>query len=78
MAPSKSDYNGASRGVMLVVGLALLILFLISLAGFQTDQIVGGMIRVLTPVVGLQVLSVFVCCFATAVVYGVTAIFPEG
>jgi len=76
MAPSRSDYDGASRGVLLVVGLALLILFLFSLAGVRTDQMMGGMIRLLTPVFGLQILSILVCCFATAIVYGITAIFP--
>ncbi len=76
MAPSKSDYNGASRGVFLVVGVVVLALLLICLAGFQTDQIVGTTIRYLTPVIGLQVLSIIICIFATVVIYGLTSLVP--
>jgi len=78
MAPSKSDYNGASRGVFLVVGLLVLALFLVSFAGFQTDQIIGTTIQFLTPVIGLQVLSIFICIFATLVIYGLTSLVPTG
>jgi hypothetical protein len=77
MAPSRSDYDGASRGVTMVVLAMVAVLLLISLLGYQTDRIVETMLRFLSPIFGLQVIAIVICAFATLVVHVLTAFFPE-
>lgn len=77
MAPSRSDYDGASRGVTMVVLAMVGVLLLISLLGYETDRIVETMLRFLSPIFGLQVIAIVICAFATLVVHVLTAFFPE-
>ena len=77
MAPSRSDYEGASRGVWMVVLAMIACLLLVSLGGFETDRLVHTMLRFLSPVFGLQVIAIVICALATAVVHILTAFFPE-
>lgn len=77
MAPSRSDYDGASRGVLLVLGIAIAILLLVALLGFETDQLVQSGLQLLRPVFALQLIAVVICVFATVIVYLITAAFPE-
>ena len=77
MAPSRSDYDGASRGVTMVVGSLILLLLAVSLIGVETDLVVRSAMRLLSPIFGLQVIAIVICEFATAVVYLLTAIFPQ-
>lgn len=77
MAPSRSDYEGASRGVWMVVLATIACMLLVSLGGYETDRIVQTMLRFLSPVFGLQVIAIVICALATAVVHILTAFFPE-
>lgn len=77
MAPSRSDYDGASRGVSMVVFAVVGCLLLISLLGFETDRVVETMLRFMSPIFGLQVIVLVICALATAVVHLLTSFFPE-
>jgi len=77
MAPSRSDYDGASRGVLMVVLATIACLLLISVLGYETDRIVQTMLRFLSPIFGLQVIAIVICAFATLVVHVFTTFFPE-
>lgn len=77
MAPSVSDYEGASRGVWMVVFALVLVLVVVSLLGVETDLAVEWMLRFLSPIFGLQLIAIVVCAFATLVVHVLTAFFPE-
>ena len=77
MAPSRSDYDGASRGVSMVVFAVIGCLLLISLLGFETDRVVETMLRFLSPIFGLQMIVIVICALATIVVHVLTAFFPE-
>ena len=77
MAPSRSDYDGASRGVSMVLFAVVGCLLLISLLGFETDRVVETMLRFLSPIFGLQMIVIVICALATIVVHVLTAFFPE-
>ena len=77
MAPSRSDYDGAGRGVWMVILGIVGCLLLISLLGFETDRVIETMLRFLSPIFGLQVIVIVICALATAVVHLLTAFFPE-
>ena len=77
MAPSRSDYDGASRGVFLVVSSIAICLLVVSLMGFETDRVVEQMLKMLSPLFALQIIAIVVCTFATGIVYLLTAFFPE-
>jgi hypothetical protein len=77
MAPSRSDYDGASRGVFMVVAAVTICLLLVSIIGFETDRVVGSMLQLLSPLFGVQIIAIVICFFATAVVYAITSFFPE-
>ncbi|QEG24609.1 hypothetical protein [Mariniblastus fucicola] len=77
MAPSRSDYDGASRGVTLVVLAVVGCLLMISLLGFETDDLVKAMLRFLSPIFALLVIAIVICAIATVVVHILTAFFPE-
>lgn len=77
MAPSRSDYDGASRGVLMVVLFAVACLLLVSLMGFETDRVVQSMLRLMSPIFGLQVIAIVICVFATLVVFVLTSFFPQ-
>ncbi len=77
MAPSRSDYDGASRGVSMVILVVVICLSLISLLGFETDRVVQAMLRFMSPVFGLQVIAIVICAFATTIVWLLTIVFQE-
>lgn len=76
MAPSRSDYDGASRGVFMVVAAITICLLLVSIMGFETDRVVGSMLQLMSPLFGLQIIAIVICSFATVVVYAITSFFP--
>ncbi len=77
MAPSPSDYEGASRGVYLVGG--GLLLFTVGLAATGTDSrsMVEGMIGILGPLFAILAITIVLCALATGFVWIVTAAFPQ-
>ncbi len=77
MAPSRSDYDGASRGVSMVVLTSVAGLLLISLLGFETERVVQTMLRFMSPVFGLQVIAIVICSLATIIVWLLTSLFSE-
>lgn len=76
MAPSLSDYEGASRGVRMVVLAMVACLLLVSLMGFETDRIVAWFLKMMRPVFALQLIAIVICAFATLIVHLLTALFP--
>ena len=77
MAPSRSDYRGASRGalmmLLMVVGAALVLAFL------KTDMtlLMTQMIALLSPVFAVFVLTVALCLVATIIVHLFTMFIPR-
>ena len=77
MAPSPSDYQGASRGVIFVsVGLLLLAVGLAA-AGTNSHSLIEGMIGVLGPLFAILAITIVLCAIATGFVWIITAAFPQ-
>jgi hypothetical protein len=77
MAPSWSDYQGASRGVILVGVILVVGVFLLALAGTDSQNMVNGMIAILGPLFAVFGLTMLLCGIAAAIVYIVTSFFPR-
>ena len=77
MAPSPSDYKGASRGVIFVT--AALIVFTVGLAasGTDSDSMIEGMIGMLGPLFAILAITMVLCAIATGFVWVITAAFPQ-
>ncbi|MEM9941001.1 MAG: hypothetical protein AAF939_05390 [Planctomycetota bacterium] len=77
MAPSPSDYRGASRGVVFVGGFFLLVATALAAFGFQAVQVGKWMLGFLGPLFAVFGLAIVLCGLAAAIVYLITAIFPQ-
>jgi len=77
MAPSPSDYEGASRGIYLVGSLALV--FTVGLAANGTDShsMIEGMLGLLGPLLAILSITIVLCAIAAGFVWVVTAAFPQ-
>ena len=77
MAPSPSDYKGASRGVIFVgVGLVILTVGL-AVAGINSEKMIEGMIGLLGPLFAILAITIVLCAIATGFVWIITAGFPQ-
>ncbi len=76
MAPSRSDYDGASRGVFWVSLFLIGSVLLVAMIGLETRSLIELLVQIMTPVFAILALTVVMCGFATAVVYVLTAFFP--
>ena len=77
MAPSPSDYEGASRGVIFVgVGL-LAITAGLAAAGINSQTMIEGMIGLLGPLFAILAITIVLCAIATGFVWAITAVFPQ-
>ena len=77
MAPSPSDYEGASRGVYLVGGGLLLFTGGLAAAGTDSGSMVEGMIGILGPLFAILAITIVLCAIASGFVWIVTAAFPK-
>jgi hypothetical protein len=77
MAPSPSDYEGASRGVLLVGGSLLTITLGLASLGTNSASMVDGMIGLLGPLFAVFALTIVLCSIATALVWIATMAFPQ-
>lgn len=77
MAPSSSDYRGASRGVFLL--LAIVVAVVLALALVQTDvsSMIANLIAAMSPLFALFALTILLCCIATAIVFLLTSFLPK-
>lgn len=74
MAPSWSDYQGASRGVILFGAILVTVAFLLALAGANAQTMVVGMVGILGPLFGVLGLTIVLCAMATGFVYLITSL----
>ena len=77
MAPSPSDYEGAWNGVFIFGAVLIAGVFLLALAGVDSQRLVNTMIGTMGPLFAILGLTVVLCAIAAVIVYGVTAFFPQ-
>ena len=77
MAPSPSDYEGASRGAYLVGGGLLLFTGGLAAAGTDSGSMVEGMIGIMGPLFAILAITIVLCAVASGFVWIVTAAFPK-
>lgn len=77
MAPSPSDYEGASRGVIFVIGGLLVVAFVSALLKLSPMTLLEGMIALLGPLFAVFGFAVILCSLMTLLVWGVTSLFPK-
>jgi hypothetical protein len=77
MAPSWSDYRGASRGVYIFGAVVVVGVFLLALLGTDSSRMVDGMIGTMGPLFAILGLTIVLCGLATAIVWALTAFIPQ-
>ena len=81
MAPSWSDYKGASRGVLmtaaLLLGTTLLMAFCLPIFGIELNTVISNFIGATGPLYAILGLTVFLCFLATAIVWLGTLLIPR-
>jgi hypothetical protein len=78
MAPSRSDYQGASRGVLMAGGLLLGVTLLLAIAGIELNSLMHAFVGAAGPLFAILGLTVLLCGVATIVVYLFTSLIPPG
>lgn len=77
MAPSPSDYEGASRGVYLVGAGLLILTIALAATGTNSQSMVEGMIGLLGPLFAILALTIALCAAVTGFVWIATVPFPQ-
>ena len=77
MAPSPSDYEGASRGVIFVGGGLIVLAIGLAAAGINSEKMIEGMIGLLGPLFAILAITIVLCAIATGFVWIITAAFPQ-
>jgi hypothetical protein len=77
MAPSWSDYRGASRGVWLAGGLLLAVTLLMAAVGVDLNAVNNAFIGATGPLYAVLGLTVLLCFIATVFVYMFTFFIPR-
>ena len=77
MAPSRSDYEGASRSVWMVLSLIVVGSLILALAQLDIAAGIARFSRILTPLFALFLLTLVLCGLAAVVVYLLTSFFPR-
>ncbi len=77
MAPSGSDYRGASRGVYLFGGIAIVLVFGLAIAGVDSERMVSGMVGTFGPLFAIFGLTIVLCGIATVIVWILTSFIPR-
>jgi hypothetical protein len=76
MAPSGSDYKGASRGTLMLGLLLGLVALVLAVMKTDTSLLLNSMIGVLAPVFAIFGLTIVLCFMSTVIVYLLTMFIP--
>ena len=77
MAPSRSDYRGATRGAVLFAIGIVLVVCLMAVAVPDSSKIHAAAIQILMPLFAALMVAVMLCTIATVVVSVVVSYFPQ-
>ncbi len=77
MAPSPSDYEGASNGAFIFGGLLLSGVLILAIAGVDSQGMANVMLRTMGPLFAILGLAVVLCSIAALIVFGVTSFLPK-
>lgn len=77
MAPSRSDYRGSTKGVLMVLGCLLAVSFAMALLQYDLTAVAGQMSSLLSPLFALFVLTIVLCALATGLVFLLTSFIPH-
>ena len=77
MAPSGSDYRGASRGVYWFGGMVLVGVLVLAIFGIDSGKMVDGMIGTMGPLFAIFGLTIVLCGITTAIVWLITSFIPQ-
>ena len=77
MAPSWSDYHGATRGVLLAGGGLLAVTLIMAVVGVDLNRLIDAFVGATGPLYAILGLTVVLCFFATVVVFLLTALIPR-
>ncbi|MEM7452922.1 MAG: hypothetical protein AAF456_01080 [Planctomycetota bacterium] len=77
MAPSASDYAGASRGVFLLLVIVVIVVLILALVQTDVSLMIANLISAMSPLFALFVLTILLCCIATAIVFLLTSFLPQ-
>ena len=77
MAPSPSDYEGAWNGVFIFGAVLIAGVFLLALAGVDSDRMVNTMLSTMGPLFAILGLAVVLCSIAAVIVYTITSFLPQ-
>lgn len=77
MAPSGSDYRGASRGVLMVAGALVAGVVVLAMVGIDSEKMVDGMIGTMGPLFAIFGLTIVLCALATVIVWLITSFIPQ-
>ena len=77
MAPSWSDYRGATRGVFLAGAILLAVTLIMAAVGVDLNRMINAFVGATGPLYAILGLTVVLCFFATVVVFLFTAFIPR-
>ncbi len=77
MAPSASDYRGATRGVVLASVLLVSVVLLLAFSGVNLASLADGLVAAAGPLFAVLGLTVLLVGLATAIVYLLTSFLPR-
>ncbi len=77
MAPSASDYRGASRGVFLLLSIVAAAVLLPAFFLSDIPLMISRLIAAMAPLYALFGLTILLCCIATALVFLLTSLLPK-
>ena len=77
MAPSPTDYEGAWNGVFIFGAVLIAGVFLLALAGVDSDRMVNTMVGAMGPLFAILGLAVVLCSVAAVIVYAITSFLPQ-
>ena len=76
MAPSRSDYAGATHGALLLGGIVGGIVLLVSVLGIDSISASVAVMNFISPVLAVMMLAIVLCVVAAVIVYLLTMLFP--
>ena len=77
MAPSPSDYEGAWNGIFIFGAVLIAGVFLLAVAGVDSNSMVNTMVGTMGPLFAILGLAVVLCSIAAVIVYAITGFLPQ-
>jgi hypothetical protein len=77
MAPSRSDYDGARRGVWMLAIVVFVGVFVLSFLTGNSESLLPGVLEILAPVFSLLMLAVILCVLTAILTFVVTLPFKQ-